>query len=92
MIVAAGKDNREAKSLTPREIVEQLDRYIIGQADAKRAEGLSGKGSVAGRRIPDDRPSRTAQGHRRRLTEAIRSSGRTRAIFSLRPPSRCDVS
>jgi ATP-dependent HslUV protease ATP-binding subunit HslU len=41
MIVAAGKDNREAKSLTPREIVEQLDRYIIGQADAKRSVAIA---------------------------------------------------
>ena len=29
------------KNLTPREVVEQLDRYIIGQADAKRAVAVA---------------------------------------------------
>src|SRR5262249_9516163 len=27
--------------LTPRQIVEQLDRYVVGQADAKRAVALA---------------------------------------------------
>ena len=27
--------------LTPREIVEQLDRYIVGQHDAKRAVAIA---------------------------------------------------
>ena len=31
----------ETKPLKPREIVEQLDRYIVGQADAKRAVAIA---------------------------------------------------
>ena len=31
----------ELKSLTPKEIVEQLDRHIVGQADAKRAVAIA---------------------------------------------------
>jgi len=30
--------------LTPREIVERLDRHIIGQADAKRAVAIATAG------------------------------------------------
>jgi len=29
------------ESLTPRQVVEQLDRYIVGQADAKRAVAVA---------------------------------------------------
>ncbi|HON24053.1 MAG TPA: ATP-dependent protease ATPase subunit HslU, partial [Syntrophales bacterium] len=35
-----GKDT-EIKALTPREIVEKLDQYIIGQGDAKRAVAIA---------------------------------------------------
>lgn len=31
----------EIKLETPREIVEQLDRYIVGQLDAKRAVAIA---------------------------------------------------
>jgi ATP-dependent HslUV protease ATP-binding subunit HslU len=34
-------DRREAKDLTPRAIVEELDRYIVGQRDAKRAVAIA---------------------------------------------------
>ena len=30
-----------SKQLTPREIVEQLDKYIIGQGEAKRAVAIA---------------------------------------------------
>jgi ATP-dependent HslUV protease ATP-binding subunit HslU len=33
--------NAAMDSLTPRQIVEQLDRYIVGQADAKRAVAVA---------------------------------------------------
>ena len=29
------------RDLTPREIVAELDRYIVGQADAKRAVAIA---------------------------------------------------
>ena len=31
----------DASSLTPRQVVQELDRYIIGQADAKRAVAIA---------------------------------------------------
>jgi ATP-dependent HslUV protease ATP-binding subunit HslU len=34
-------ERREAKDLTPRAIVEELDRYIVGQRDAKRAVAIA---------------------------------------------------
>ncbi|HND10219.1 MAG TPA: ATP-dependent protease ATPase subunit HslU [Pseudomonadota bacterium] len=34
-------ERREAKDLTPRAIVEELDRYIVGQRDAKRAVSIA---------------------------------------------------
>src|ERR1700727_575590 len=34
-------DNLSPSSLTPREIVAELDRYIVGQADAKKAVAIS---------------------------------------------------
>ena len=32
---------QDIKNLTPRQIVEKLDQYIIGQADAKRAVAIA---------------------------------------------------
>src|ERR1700734_369672 len=34
-------DNLSPSSLTPKEIVGELDRYIVGQADAKKAVAIS---------------------------------------------------
>src|SRR5271163_4079567 len=34
-------DNLSSSSLTPKEIVAELDRYIVGQADAKKAVAIS---------------------------------------------------
>ena len=31
------------RDLSPKEIVEELDRYIVGQADAKAAVSMSGR-------------------------------------------------
>lgn len=36
-----GKTLEETKSLTPREIVSELDRYIVGQKQAKRAVAIA---------------------------------------------------
>ncbi len=40
--------------LTPREIVSELDRFIIGQADAKRAVAVALRTRWRRRRLPDD--------------------------------------
>ncbi|MDG1809056.1 MAG: ATP-dependent protease ATPase subunit HslU [Pirellulaceae bacterium] len=36
-----GASASQATALTPRQVVEELDRYIIGQADAKRAVAIA---------------------------------------------------
>ncbi|PZQ97698.1 MAG: HslU--HslV peptidase ATPase subunit [Cereibacter sphaeroides] len=41
-------------TLTPREIVSELDRYIIGQADAKRAVAVAMRNRWRRRQLPDD--------------------------------------
>jgi ATP-dependent HslUV protease ATP-binding subunit HslU len=41
MIPDAAQKPSAATTLTPRQVVEQLDRYIIGQADAKRAVAIA---------------------------------------------------
>ncbi len=40
--------------LTPREIVEKLDRHIIGQADAKRAVAIALRNRWRRQNVPDD--------------------------------------
>ncbi len=37
----SGASASQATALTPRQVVEELDRYIIGQADAKRAVAIA---------------------------------------------------
>ena len=40
--------------LTPREIVSELDRFIIGQADAKRAVAVAIRNRWRRKQLPDD--------------------------------------
>ncbi len=40
--------------LTPREIVESLDRYIVGQADAKRAVAIAIRNRWRRQQLPED--------------------------------------
>lgn len=54
MILAGGKDNIETKNLTPREVVEELDRYIIGQADAKRSVAIAIRNRWRRQRLADE--------------------------------------
>jgi ATP-dependent HslUV protease ATP-binding subunit HslU len=42
------------KELTPREIVRQLDRYIIGQDDAKRAIAIAMRNRWRRQQLPED--------------------------------------
>ena len=39
-------------NLTPREIVRELDRYIIGQDDAKKAVAVALRNAIAARCCP----------------------------------------
>jgi ATP-dependent HslUV protease ATP-binding subunit HslU len=43
-----------AKELTPREIVAELDRYIVGQQDAKRAVAIALRNRWRRQRLPED--------------------------------------
>ncbi|MBA2753234.1 MAG: AAA family ATPase, partial [Chloroflexia bacterium] len=54
----AAIDGDEARplleDLTPVQIVAELDRYIIGQADAKRAVAVALRNRFRRQRLPDD--------------------------------------
>ena len=59
--VAEAKNGKEAiemldkeKYLTPREIVAELDKYIIGQANAKKAVAIALRNRGRRRLLPDD--------------------------------------
>jgi ATP-dependent HslUV protease ATP-binding subunit HslU len=41
-------------ALTPREIVSELDRYIVGQGDAKRAVAIAMRNRWRRQQVPDD--------------------------------------
>src|SRR5881275_1943326 len=41
------------KNLTPRQIVAELDKYIVGQADAKRAVAVAVRNRWRRQRLPD---------------------------------------
>jgi ATP-dependent HslUV protease ATP-binding subunit HslU len=43
-----------AQDLTPREIVAELDRYIVGQGDAKRAVAVAMRNRYRRERLPDN--------------------------------------
>ncbi|MGB0907273.1 MAG: ATP-dependent protease ATPase subunit HslU [Maricaulaceae bacterium] len=47
-------DNNEPGSFTPREIVSELDRHIVAQADAKRAAAIALRNRWRRRRVSDD--------------------------------------
>ena len=41
-------------TLTPREIVSELDRFIVGQTDAKRAVAVALRNRWRRRQLPED--------------------------------------
>jgi ATP-dependent HslUV protease ATP-binding subunit HslU len=45
---------KPAESLTPKEIVAELDRYIIGQADAKRAVAVALRSRYRRQQLPEE--------------------------------------
>ncbi len=45
---------KDASDLTPRQIVEQLDKYIIGQEKAKKAVAIALRNRIRRQRLPED--------------------------------------
>ena len=54
LITGQSQAKEQPKQLTPREIVEQLDRHIIGQADAKRAVAIAIRNRWRRQQLPDE--------------------------------------
>ncbi len=52
--------NQSNGNLTPRKIVAALDKYIVGQTDAKRAVAIAVRNRWRRQRLPDDLRSETA--------------------------------
>src|SRR5262249_30299210 len=50
----AAKESEEVEELTPRQIVEELDKYVIGQKDAKRAVAIALRNRWRRWRIEED--------------------------------------
>ncbi len=53
MTNAPTEQNAPAKELTPTQVVEQLDRFIIGQDDAKRAVAIAIRNRWRRQQLPD---------------------------------------
>lgn len=58
MAIYLGGDTAAAKpkldDLTPRQIVEELDRYVVGQSAAKRAVAVALRNRVRRQKLPDE--------------------------------------
>ena len=54
LILGKGDAKDRPKQLTPREIVEQLDRHIVGQGDAKRAVAVAIRNRWRRQQLPDE--------------------------------------
>ena len=54
LILGKGETTEPPKQLTPREIVEQLDRHIVGQADAKRAVAIAIRNRWRRQQLPEE--------------------------------------
>jgi ATP-dependent HslUV protease ATP-binding subunit HslU len=51
---ARSEELRTLDTLTPREIVAELDRYVVGQAGAKRAVAIALRNRIRRQRLPPD--------------------------------------
>ena len=47
-------DLNELPVFTPREIVSELDRYIVGQREAKRAVAIALRNQWRRKRVPEE--------------------------------------
>ncbi|HEV8593023.1 MAG TPA: ATP-dependent protease ATPase subunit HslU [Pyrinomonadaceae bacterium] len=60
MAIYLGGETAEAKAkikldeLSPRQIVEELDRYVVGQADAKRAVAVALRNRIRRQKLPPE--------------------------------------
>ena len=60
MTIYLGGETKEAASkpklddLTPRQIVAELDRYVVGQLDAKRAVAVALRNRIRRQKLPED--------------------------------------
>src|SRR5579863_8121182 len=50
----AGEDQPILDELTPREIVQELDKYVVGQADAKRAVAIALRNRIRRQKLDPD--------------------------------------
>ena len=48
------ENEQKIVSFSPREIVSELDRYVIGQADAKKAVAIALRNRWRRQELPDD--------------------------------------
>ena len=46
--------SRMLDELTPREIVRELDKYVVGQADAKRAVAIALRNRIRRQKLPPE--------------------------------------
>ena len=47
-------DIKEARELTPRQIVEELDKYVVGQGAAKKAVAIALRNRWRRRQLPPE--------------------------------------
>ena len=55
LIPPAAETAAQVAELTPRQIVAELDRYIVGQHDAKRAVAIAIRNRWRRQQLPDER-------------------------------------
>ena len=81
MAIYLGGDTSAAKpkldELTPRQIVAELDKYVVGQAAAKRAVAVALRNRIRRQKLPAEiagslvaRSSRVLRGLRRTLSHS----------------------
>lgn len=53
-ILAAGERGKKMLALTPKQIVSELDRYIVGQDEAKRSVAIALRNRYRRSRLPKE--------------------------------------
>jgi len=70
-------------SLTPREIVQELDKHIIGQDAAKRAVAIALRNRMRRQKVPPDMAEEIALLHRMRVVVGLGKIGFDAAVRQL---------